>query len=93
MFCYERSDTFCYEKSDMFCYERSDMFCYERSDKFCYERSGMFSYERSDTFCRYEQPTIGTRGAQQSTYPVRNLDLTAISLGLPPIIHTACTMS
>ena len=32
-----------------------------------------------------------TTGAQQSTYPVRNFDLTAI--GLPPIIHTACTMS
>ena len=32
-----------------------------------------------------------TRGAQQSTYPLRNFDLTAI--GLPPIIHTACTMS
>ena len=32
-----------------------------------------------------------TRGAQQSTYPVRNFDLTAI--GQPPIIHTACTMS
>ena len=42
------------------------------------------SYHSNESFKK-------TRGAQQSTYSVRNFDLTAI--GLPPIIHTACIYS